>query len=382
MFGPIPDTDKKPDSFSSPVLDAELESLPSLPEIPTFNPHPVTFEQPDVSPTNIMDFRNQLYQMLRTPIGQQVLMDMVPSVAPKPVPLSSTNKSISPDSILVKSKRKFQTPKVKYSGVVGTLESWTTEWKNFFRSDGVVDEIEKIGLVRESLSGPVKSWYINLTGTDIENDFKSFDEMVEHFRRRWEPGVDISYWYEKFFSLRCSSSIRDFSNDFTVIYQKLRSVVPSHVALQLYLFLVPERLRLELRLRNTTTLEETIDLAVRMELFAPHLISSPTVRVNGQFQAPRSNNNNNNNGSKQQPRPSQTSTPPAVKTDQGKTVKVPSRPCRFCQGAHMDYECPSAPPEARKRKGKPATPNVSGSSTAVVSSSVGGSAPAKTSAQQ
>ena len=146
--------------LSSPklVLDIEVDSLPEVQPTPSFPQiHRGNILSSPQTSSDIDDIKMHLSRLLSSTHGQQILMDVLPGVLPT-VNSNNTNKQFSQNGVFIaqKSKRKFPVPKVKYSGVVGTLEGWTTEWRNYFRSDSVTNELEKVALVRESLQGPVK----------------------------------------------------------------------------------------------------------------------------------------------------------------------------------------------------------------------------------
>jgi hypothetical protein len=300
-----------------------------------------------------------MLQYLQTPDGRRALSEMLPSLGfsnfGDPSVFNNSINNINNISTLSKSSSisstrhiKIPRPTGKYAGVPGTLERWVNEWRIYFRTDNITDETQKIGLAQTSLSGEVRTWYYTYVSANDDNFFASFELMVARFRSLYEPGIDISHWFEKFYLLRCGNSIRQYATDFMCYYEKIKGEINEGAATQFFMVHLPGPLRMEIKLRDPQGLQSTLQMAVKIETFSPHLVfghsrSSPTnVRPTSSITpaAPRSPQKQTN----QQNTPAATPASP-------KKVRVPTRPCRHCQDpTHMDYDCPTLPKKDKSGK--------------------------------
>jgi hypothetical protein len=413
MSGIIPPpTEGKEEQDTSPVQSTDESFVTSIPEINNNNMQsPLLINRPGTtqvrgSTTNIGgalvsvdNFENLMMAFLSTPRGKQIFATQ--SASPPPVAAvsmenpritsldinnnndintSSVPSSINNPTTLHSSDRKpvkIKPPNMKYGGPGSNLEEWTQAWKVHFIVARITSETERIGMAQQTLTGVAQKWYLQLASTQDEIPFKSFADMCARFHRMWEPDVDVGYWLQQLFQLKCGSSVATFCGQFTVTYAKVKQHISDFVAMHLLLIALPGALKMEIKGRNPETLQDALDWATRLERFSPHLVTGVKPAA-GVVANQNGNKNRNNNGRTNQTspnvsQPSSSAAPSSGSSSGGssttKKKKVPTRPCKHCgQEGHMDYDCPSSTTKS-KQSGK--------NTVSLTGNALGGAAPVK-----
>ena len=390
--------DASPNNLHDESFVAAIPEINNQPQTPLLVNRPTTAQTRGSTTSSgggmvsLDNFENMMMAFFATPRGKQLFAGqsltphtgLTTSMENPSTPINNinnikssvtttvTNPTISNNPV-VSDRRpaKIKSPTLKYGGPGSNLEEWTQAWKVHFIVAQITSETERIGMAQQSLTGVAQKWYLQLASTQDEIPFKSFAEMCARFHRMWEPDVDIGYWLQQFFQLKCGPSIATFCGQFSVMFAKVKPHISDFVAMHLFLIALPGALKMEIKGRNPDNLQDALDWATRLERFSPHLVTGGKP-AQGATSKPFGNKNGNNGRAHQNASNSGSSAAPASSSGGDNAVKkkkVPTRPCKHCaKEGHMDYDCPSAP-----SKSKQAAKNT----VALTGSALGGAAPVK-----
>ena len=150
-----------------------------------------------------------------------------------------------------------------YEGKAAALDEWEVDMQQQFDWYRMDAEADRVHMAAAFLKGPARDWYIHLPAAE-RDQIRSWPQMMKGLRKRFQPVTTAEVARQGMWAL---TQGKGTIHTYVAAYRKLAVQLPEmHEEDKLFAFShgLKESLQLQLKIQGVATVEEAINMAVRI----------------------------------------------------------------------------------------------------------------------